>query len=106
MPSLNDIHQDHKTIAEEGLRAFKNRTVLGYELIWNNLKFNTDCFVSLDKNDIEKKVEALSKYKTQEGREYMSKEFIFALAKARGIQIGVEYAESFEVIRWIIKGKI
>ncbi len=103
MPSLNDIHQDHKTVAEEGLRAFKNRTVLGYELIWNNLKFNTDCFVSLSKNDIEKKIEALSKYKTQEGREYMSKEFIFALAKARGVQIGVEYAESFEVIRWTIK---
>ena len=24
MPSLNDIHQDHSTIAHEGLRAFKN----------------------------------------------------------------------------------
>ena len=41
MPSLNDIHQDHSTIAQEGLRAFKNTTVLGYELIWNNLTFNT-----------------------------------------------------------------
>ena len=41
MPSLNDIHQDHSTIAQEGLRAFKNTTILGYELIWNNLTFNT-----------------------------------------------------------------
>ena len=24
MPALNDIHQDHETIAKEGLRAFKN----------------------------------------------------------------------------------
>ena len=103
MPSLNDIHQDHKTIAEEGLRAFKNRTLLGYELIWNNLKFDTDCFVSLTKEDIEAKVEALSKYKTQQGREYMSREFILALAKTRGVQIGVKYAETFEVVRWIIK---
>jgi len=103
IPSLNDIHQDHATIAGEALRAFKNRTILGYELIWNNLTFNTECFISLNKNHIEKKVLALSKYKTQEGRDYMSKEFIFALAKARGVQIGVTYAESFEVVRWIIK---
>ena len=39
IPSLHDIHQDHTTIAQEGLRAFKNTTLLGYELIWNNLTF-------------------------------------------------------------------
>jgi len=103
IPSLNDIHQDHATIAQEALRTFKNRTILGYELIWNNLTFNTECFISLNKNHIEKKVIALSKYKTQKGKEYMSKEFIFSLAKARGVQIGVEYAESFEVVRWVMK---
>jgi LmbE family N-acetylglucosaminyl deacetylase len=27
MPSLNDIHQDHHTIAEEALRAFKNKII-------------------------------------------------------------------------------
>jgi len=32
----------------------------------------------------------------------MSEEFIFALAKTRGVQIGSEYAESFEVIRWVM----
>lgn len=32
----------------------------------------------------------------------MSHEFIFALAKTRGVQIGAEYAECFEVIRWVI----
>ena len=36
MPTLKDIHQDHETISKEGLRAFKNTTILGYELIWNN----------------------------------------------------------------------
>ena len=50
VPSLNDIHQDHFTIAQEGLRAFKNTTILGYELIWNNLTFNTTSFVKLNKN--------------------------------------------------------
>ncbi len=102
MPSLNDIHQDHATIAQEGLRAFKNTTILGYELIWNNLTFNTTSFVKLDKKYIEAKCDALKEYKSQGIRDYMSEEFIFSLARTRGVQIGVKYAESFEVIRWVI----
>ena len=103
MPSLNDIHQDHSTIAQEGLRAFKNTTILGYELIWNSLTFATTSFVKLDRRHIEAKVKALSAYKSQAFRDYMSEEFIFSLAKTRGVQIGCEHAESFEVIRWVIK---
>ena len=102
MPSLHDIHQDHSTIAQEGLRAFKNTTILGYELIWNNLTFNTVSFVKLDKRHIEAKVNALKEYKSQEGRDYISDEFIFSLAKTRGVQIGTNLAESFEVIRWVM----
>lgn len=102
MPSANDIHQDHITIAQEGLRVFKNRTILGYELIWNNLSFNTQCFVKLRKEHIVFKVKALKEYSSQAHREYMSEEFIFALAKARGVQIGCEYAESFELVRMIL----
>lgn len=102
MPSLNDIHQDHSTIAQEGLRAFKNTTILGYELIWNNLTFDTTSFVKLDKKYIQAKCDALKEYKSQGSRDYMSEEFIYALAKTRGVQIGSEYAESFEVIRWVM----
>ena len=102
MPSLNDIHQDHSTIAQEGLRAFKNTTILGYELIWNNLTFDTTSFITLDKRHVQAKCNALREYKSQGQRDYMSEEFIFALAKIRGVQIGAKYAESFEVIRWVM----
>jgi len=102
MPSLGDIHQDHTTVAQEGLRAFKTKTILGYELIWNNLSFNTTSFVKLESRHIQNKVNALQEYKSQSGRDYMSEEFIFSLAKTRGVQIGAEYAESFEVIRWVL----
>jgi hypothetical protein len=44
---------------------------------------------------------ALKAYKTQEGKPYMSEDFIRSLAKVRGTQIQVPYAEAFEVIRWI-----
>jgi LmbE family N-acetylglucosaminyl deacetylase len=99
---LNDIHQDHKTIAEEGIRAFKNTSILGYELIWNNLSFNTQCFVQLDEKHIKKKINALKAYTSQSKRDYMSEEFIYSLAKARGVQVGYQLAEAFEVIRLFI----
>ena len=102
MPTPKDIHQDHTTVAIEGLRAFKTKTILGYELIWNNLSFNTDCFVRLEKRHIERKIEALSEYRSQSAKDYMKPEFIAAWAKTRGVQIGAEYAEAFEVVRWVI----
>lgn len=101
LPSLNDIHQDHSTVAQEGLRAFKQKTILGYELIWNNLTFSTSCFVTLDHAHIQKKCDALKEYASQRHRDYTSEQFITSLAKTRGVQIGSEYAEAFEVIRLI-----
>ena len=102
MPSINDIHQDHSTVAREGLRAFKDRTILGYELIWNNITFNTSTFIILQHNHVQSKVDALQEYKSQKDKAYMSQDFIFSLAKSRGVQIGKEYAECFEVIRWVM----
>jgi LmbE family N-acetylglucosaminyl deacetylase len=101
LPSLNDIHQDHSTVAQEGLRAFKHKTILGYELIWNNLTFSTSCFVKLTASHIQRKCDALKEYASQGKRDYMSEEFITSLAKTRGVQIGSEFAEAFEVIRFI-----
>jgi N-acetylglucosamine malate deacetylase 1 len=102
MPSLHDIHQDHTTVATEGLRAFKNKIILGYELIWNNLTFDTQCFVKLEKRHVQQKADALKAYASQSHRDYMSEDFIFSLAKTRGVQVGAPYAEAFEIIRFII----
>lgn len=102
MPSVHDIHQDHAVVASEATRAFKTNRLLGYELIWNNLMFNTQFFVSLERSHIERKAEALREYKSQSGRDYMSSEFIHSLARTRGVQIGKQYAEAFEVMRWVM----
>lgn len=41
-PSLNDVHQDHKTVADEMIRAFKSTSsIISYELPWNHLTFDT-----------------------------------------------------------------
>ncbi len=103
MPSLNDLHQDHQTVANEALRAFKETSILAYELPWNNIIFRTEGFVPLEKKHVDRKIEALKKYKSQRHRNYLSAEFIYGLAKARGTQIKREFAEAFEVIRYVFK---
>ena len=103
MPSLNDLHQDHYTIAAEGLRAFKFNSILAYEMPWNNINFQTVSFVYLEKRHVEKKLESVKCYRSQLGRKYANEEYIKSLARTRGVQIGVEVAEAFEVVRWIIK---
>jgi LmbE family N-acetylglucosaminyl deacetylase len=102
LPNSLDIHQDHHTIYEEGLRAFKHTRLLGYELPWNNLHFTNNCHIRLERNHIEAKMNALACYKSQAFRNYMNEEYFFGLAKTRGIQVNSNYAEAFELIRWII----
>jgi len=102
IPSLNDLHQDHSTLAMEALRAFKNTSILAYELPWNNINFTTQCFSVLEQRHLERKIEALAAYGSQKMRAYMSEEYIFSLARTRGVQIGREFAECFEVPRWIL----
>lgn len=102
IPSLNDTHQDHVVVAQEGLRAFKKTTILGYELPWNNLTFNSTGFIQVDLDDVKKKSKALRCYQSQISRVYMEEIFIESWARMRGTQIGAKFAEMFEVIRWII----
>lgn len=102
-PCSFDTHQDHQTVRQETLRAFKECTILGYEQPWNNITFNTSAFIPLEEGHIEKKISALKCYETQKHRKYLNPEFIRGLAQTRGTQINERYAEAFEVIRWVLK---
>jgi N-acetylglucosamine malate deacetylase 1 len=98
-PSLRDIHQDHQVIAAEGLRAFKRTTILGYEIPWNNFNFDYQAYFALEKDHVERKVRALSKYESQQHRRYSDPEYIWNVARTHGINVNREYAEVFEVYR-------
>lgn len=101
MPSPKDIHQDHKTVAQEGIRAFRDTNLLGYEITRNNITINTQYFFKLQDHHIKKKIEALKCYNSQKFRSYFNEEIIRSLAIVRGTQIDSKYAEVFEVIRVI-----
>jgi len=99
MPSLHDVHQDHQVVAAEGLRAFKRTTVLGYEIPWNNFNFDNQAYVALEERHVERKVAALARYASQQHRNYANPDYIWNLARTRGINVHREYAEAFEVYR-------
>ncbi len=104
-PSLNDFHQDHQIVANEMVRAFKTTaSIICYELPWNHTKFHTQLFVPLKRGNVLKKYQMLANYQSQlnQNKSYFSEEFIFGLAKTRGVQCSAEYAEAFEVVRWLL----
>ncbi len=102
LPSSHDLHQDHQTVSQEGLRAFKTVTVLGYELPWNNMGFDCRHFVVLQERHVQAKIDALSHYQSQQHRTYFQEEFLRSWARSRGGQIFVDYAETFDVLRWVM----
>jgi LmbE family N-acetylglucosaminyl deacetylase len=102
LPCSHDLHQDHETVTREGLRAFRNGTLLGYEMPRNNITFSAQSFVALTEADVAAKICALKCYESQKFRGYTDERYVRALATTRGVQIGVELAEAFEVLRWVM----
>lgn len=97
LPAKNDIHQDHQVIYAEGIRAFKDCNLLGYELPWNNKEFNPTYFETISEDFVNVKTAALQEYKSQAEKKYMSSLFIHSLAIVRGLQSNTRFAEAFEV---------
>ncbi len=110
--SNTDTNKDHRIIFEStriatrpGSKTFVNDVYL-YEVLssteWNfDEPFNPNVFVGLSESNIQKKIDALSKYTTEISPwPYpRSAEGITTLAKYRGMQTGVSYAESFKLFR-------
>jgi len=100
-PASTDLHQDHQVLHNECMRAFKELTIFGYELPWNQVTFSANAFIALQARHIEAKWNALQAYKSQIElhRPYFTLEFVQSLALVRGVQVKTAYAEAFELHR-------
>ena len=85
------------------MRAFKKTTILAYEMPWNNINFSTQLFIKLADRHLNIKLSALREYESQRLKAYANETFIRSLAHMRGVSIDAEYAEAFEVVRWVIE---
>ncbi len=102
VPSSDDTHQDHSVIFDESRRAFKQTRMLGYEVPWNNFRFETTAFVPVEEQDMAAKIDALAEFRSQGDRGYMERSYQEAQLRFRGVQAGVELAEAFQVLRWYL----
>jgi LmbE family N-acetylglucosaminyl deacetylase len=100
--SLGSINQDHKTVAEECNRVFRNTSMICYEHIKSEPDFKPIFFVELSTEEVEKKIELLMRFKTQHRRYYHKPDLLKSIMRFRGGQVDVEYAEAFEVVRLIL----
>ena len=105
----HDTHQDHKNLANILLAATRknNISINMYEAMMpgglNTYAFNPQYFINISKY-IDVKIKALKAYKSVFGKkENNSKYFesIVGRAKFRGEVIGVDYAETFVVVKRI-----
>jgi len=105
LPMSTDIHQDHKVVAEEGLRAFKKTSIFGYEMIQNSVMYNSyvRAFIEIKEHQLIKKIQAARQYVSQQGREFLSESVLMSMATVRGVQVGCRYAEAFEIQRLVLK---
>ena len=101
--SPNDLHQDHLTVTEEALRAFRGTTLLGFDVIRSSHGFFPHFLVEVDEKDVENKIKALSQYHTYDDKYYFDPDLTRATLVRNGALAERKYAVGFEIRRIIGK---
>ena len=97
--SRQDVHQDHNTMTDEALRAFRGITVLGYDVVRSSYGFFPHFLVEVTEEDVDKKIEALSKYETYRDRYYFNAELTRSIMERHGALAERPFAEGIDILR-------
>ena len=101
--SKQDVHQDHNTMTEEALRAFRGITVLGFDVVRSSYGFFPHFLVEVTEEDVAKKIEALSKYETYRDRYYFNSELTRSIMVRHCALAERRFAEGFDILRIVGK---
>jgi LmbE family N-acetylglucosaminyl deacetylase len=97
--SRQDVHQDHLTMTDEALRAFRGITVLGFDVVRSSYGFFPHFLVEVSEEDVNKKIEALSCYETYRDRYYFNSELTRSIMVRHGALAERPFAEGFDILR-------
>jgi len=97
--SKQDVHQDHLTMTDEALRAFRGITVLGFDVVRSSYGFFPHFLVEVSEEDVNKKIEALSCYETYRDRYYFNSELTRSIMVRHGALAERRFAEGFDILR-------
>ena len=101
--SKQDVHQDHNTMTDEALRAFRGITVLGFDVVRSSYGFFPHFLVEVTEEDVNKKIDALSKYETYRDRYYFNSELTRSIMVRHGALAERPFAEGFDILRIVGK---
>lgn len=99
----SDLHQDHATVTEEALRAFRGTTVLGYDVIRSSYGFFPHFLVEVDEDDVNRKIQALAEYHTYDKKYYFDPDLTRSILVKNGAFAERKFAEGFDILRIIGK---
>lgn len=97
----SDLHQDHATVTEEGLRAFRGTTVLGYDVIRSSYGFFPQFLVEVYEEDVQRKINALAEYSTYKDKYYFDPDLTRSILVKNGALVERKFAEGFDILRII-----
>ncbi|MEP7134601.1 MAG: PIG-L family deacetylase [Chloroflexota bacterium] len=97
--SKQDVHQDHNTMTDEALRAFRGITVLGFDVVRSSYGFFPHFLAQVTEEAVNKKIEALSKYETYRDRYYFNSELTRSIMVRHGALAECPFAEGFDILR-------
>ncbi len=97
--SKQDVHQDHLTMTDEALRAFRGITVLGFDVVRSSYGFFPHFLVEVTEEDVNKKIEALAMYETYRDRYYFNSELTRSIMVRHGALAELPFAEGFDILR-------
>ena len=97
--SKQDVHQDHNTMTDESLRAFRGITLLGFDVVRSSYGFFPHFLVEVNEEDVNAKIEALSQYKTYRDKYYFNSELTRSIMVRHGALAEVRFAEGFDILR-------
>lgn len=97
--SKQDVHQDHNTMTDESLRAFRGITVLGYDVVRSSHGFFPHFLVEVTEEDVNAKIKALAEYETYRDRYYFNAELTRSIMVRHGALAERPFAEGFDILR-------
>ncbi len=97
--SKQDVHQDHLTMTDEALRAFRGIAVLGFDVVRSSYGFFPHFLVEVNEKDVEAKIEALSQYETYRDKYYFNRELTRSILVRHGALAEKPLAEGFDILR-------
>jgi LmbE family N-acetylglucosaminyl deacetylase len=97
--TAQDIHQDHKTITEEALRAFRGTTLLGFDVLRSSYGFFPHFLVEVSEEAVQTKLKAIKAYETYADKYYFDENILYATAIRHGALAERPFAEGFDILR-------